>query len=82
LARLGGDFNWQLNIIYFMRNIRLKEAIIKEGRSEKWIAKNAGIADVTMYAYVTGARTPNVNIALKIAELLNTTVDKIFDIKK
>ncbi len=54
---------------------------MEQGRTERWVAKKACISSATIYAYISGVRTPNLDNALKIAKVLNLPVEQLFEIK-
>ena len=64
-----------------MKNAKLKEAIKEQGRSMKWVAMKSGIAEASLYGYISGKRNPSINNALKIAQILDLPVEQLFEIK-
>jgi DNA-binding XRE family transcriptional regulator len=56
----------------------LKSRITELGLKSKYIAEQAGIHPTVMSMYVTGRRIPPLIDALKIARLLNTTVESLW----
>ena len=47
------------------------------GISQSEISKAVGVAQATFAQYETGAKAPNVYVAVKIARLLGTTVEQL-----
>lgn len=48
------------------------------GFTQQELAEKVGLSQETISQYEIGTRTPNVNIAKKIAEALNVSLDNIF----
>lgn len=48
------------------------------GKTQVEVAKAAGITLMSYYRYESGERLPRVDVAIKIAETLNSTVDELF----
>jgi DNA-binding XRE family transcriptional regulator len=56
----------------------LKQRITQLGLKNKYIAEQVGIHPAVMSMYVTGRRIPPLEDALKIAHILQTTVEDIW----
>ena len=61
-----------------MRNIKLIEARKKTGLTQVEVAKIAGITVVCYQRYEAGERIPRADIAILIAEALNSRVEELF----
>lgn len=59
-------------------NTKLKEAREKTGLTQVEAAKKAGISERTYQSYEAGKRQPNVQSAKLIAQILKSTVEKLF----
>lgn len=59
-------------------NERLKNARMKAEKTQAQMAKDAGISEVAYQLYEYGKREPGVKTALRIADVLGTTVEEIF----
>lgn len=59
-------------------NIVLKEVRKKVGLTQVQVAERAGIAERTYQEYEYGDRKPGVDIAIRIAKILNSTVEELF----
>ena len=59
----------------FGDNVRMARE--KQGISQKDISLAVGVAQATFAQYETGAKAPNVYVAVKIAKLLGTTVEAL-----
>ena len=49
----------------------------KQGITQSEISQAVGVAQATFAQYETGAKAPNVYVAVKIAKLLGTTVEQL-----
>ena len=56
---------------------RLEIALKARGMSQKELADRIGVTTATVSRYVTGSRSPQLSIAMKIAECLDTTLDSL-----
>lgn len=59
-------------------NSKLKTARINCGFTQLEMSVKSNITERTYQRYEAGKRTPKIKIALKIAEILKTDVNKIF----
>lgn len=48
------------------------------GLTQKQVADKVGIAESQYQGYENGRHMPTVQLAIKIAQILNTTVEKLF----
>ena len=55
----------------------IKEKREAAGMDQKTLAKAAGVSCVSICRYETGKRTPDVDVAQKIARALNCTLDDL-----
>ncbi|QGY44837.1 helix-turn-helix domain-containing protein [Maribellus comscasis] len=53
---------------------RIKEVLEKQGRTQKWLAKELGKSYNMVNAYVQNRQQPRLEILLKIAEILDVDV--------
>ena len=60
-----------------MRNI-IREKRKDKGISQEELAKKCGVSRQTVNAIENNKYEPTLSLAFKLAELLNTTVDKLF----
>lgn len=58
---------------------RIKIAREKQRLTQKAVAEKAGITERGYQNYELGLRTPKVDIALRIAKALNSTVEDLFE---
>lgn len=63
---------------WVMKNIELKKSRESFGISQIKIAKEVGISEVCYQRYESGERIPRVDVAIKIAEALHSTVEHLF----
>ena len=63
-------------------NRNLSEIRIQRGISQKDMANSIGVAQSTYSLYEKGAREPNIDKIVKIAEVLNVSADKLLGIEK
>jgi len=56
-------------------NVRLTEKMTERGMTQADLCRITGLASSMVSHYCTGQRIPSVPVALKIARVLNTTVD-------
>ena len=54
---------------------RLKESRTKQALTQKDLATKAGIAPGTLSAYEAGNKSPNIDIAMKLADILGVSLD-------
>lgn len=54
---------------------RLNEALALSGKMQKELAREIGVPDNTISYFVSGKRTPNPELLIKISQYLNVTVD-------
>ena len=50
----------------------------QSGKTQAQVAKEVGISEVAFQMYEYGKRLPRVDIAIRIAEALGTTVEALF----
>ena len=58
---------------------RLRERLTCLGLSQKDFAGQLGVTEATVSRYLKGERRPSLNVINKIAKILNTTPDYLFD---
>lgn len=61
-----------------MKNLRLKATREISGKTQKQIADDVNIPLRMYQRYESGHTSPNVRVAIKIAGVLNSTVEKIW----
>lgn len=61
-----------------MKNTQLKNAREKSGLTQVQVAEKAGITVVGYQRYEAGERIPRADVAILIAEAVNSTVEKLF----
>ena len=54
---------------------RIKQAIDKSGKSQRQIARDAGITAATISRYISGERMPNAAIILKLAKACGASIE-------
>ena len=59
----------------------LKMYLAREGMSQKKLAEEFGVSVQQVSKWVNGHHAPGLETALKIAKLLNTTVDEIWSLE-
>ena len=59
-------------------NTKLKAARTASGKTQAQVARESGIAEVAYQRYEYGKREPRVRTAIRIARVLDTTVEEIF----
>lgn len=57
---------------------KLEVRIAEKGLKKGWIAKEVGIANSTFSKIVKGESVPTLPVALRIAEVLETTVERLW----
>lgn len=57
---------------------KLEVRIAERGLKKGWIAKQVGIANSTLSKIVSGESVPTLPVALKMAEVLETTVEALW----
>lgn len=57
---------------------KLAIKIVEKGIKKGWLAKQVGIAPGTLTKIVSGESLPTLPVALKIAEVLDTTVEDLW----
>lgn len=62
-----------------MRNIKLKNARLRLHYTQSQVAKQANVTIVAYQNYEANRKTPNVRIAIRIAKILDTTVEELFE---
>jgi len=60
----------------------LKEILEKRGLKQKWLAEQVGIDKRTMSNIISNRYNTSLEVALKIAEILEIKVDDIFKLDK
>ncbi len=58
---------------------KLKEAILKEGLTQKELAKRANLSEAYISQILSGKKTPTITVAKRIAEVLNLPVSYFLD---
>lgn len=61
---------------------RLKEIIDERGIKQVWLAEQVGISYKTLSNIIGGRYNTSLDVALKIADILNVKVDDIFYLEK
>lgn len=61
-----------------MKNLNLIAARKQSGKTQKQAAKELGIFEQAYQKYEYGAGTTTIQTAIKIAQMYNTTVEKIW----
>ena len=59
-------------------NTALRKARERAGKTQAEMAREAGISTVAYQLYEYGERSPSVDVALKLARALNSTVEELF----
>jgi len=60
----------------------LKEILEKRGLKQKWLAEQVGIDKRTMSNIISNRYNTSLEVALKIAEILEIKIDDIFKLDK
>lgn len=60
----------------------LKRVLDERGKSQKWLADQTRIAEVSISRYVSGKRVPDAYAVLKICNALNCSVDELLEIEQ
>ena len=60
-------------------NENLSEKRMQRGLSQKAMAEAIGVAQSTYSLYEKGAREPNISKIVKISEVLNISIDDLFE---
>ena len=68
------DIDWSRKFGY-----RLKRLIHIKGMTQGQVARELGVTEATLSGYITGTHLPNVQIAAKLAYVLDVNIDKLFD---
>lgn len=58
----------------------LKKIIDEKGCSKEKVATSIGIAESTIYNYISRERTPYLNTLISLAEFFNTSLDYLVDL--
>ena len=58
--------------------MKLEDLIQERGLKKSWIAKNVNIAPGTLSKIISGESIPTLPVALRIAELLEETVEELW----
>ena len=58
----------------------LKKIIDEKGYSKEKVATSIGIAESTIYNYISRERTPYLNTLISLAEFFNTSLDYLVDL--
>lgn len=61
---------------------KLKEIIDERGIKQVWLAEQVGISYKTLSNIIGGRYNTSLEVALKIADILNVKVDDIFYLEK
>lgn len=61
-----------------MKNEKLIQSRRKSGLTQVEVAKRAEITEVCYQRYEAGTRIPRADIAIKIARIVKSTVEKLF----
>lgn len=56
----------------------IAKAIEAKGYKKQWVAEKANIARGTLSAIVNGKTEPSIRVAIKLARILNTTVEDLW----
>ena len=56
---------------------RILPLMKKNGMTQRELANQIGVTEVSISRYITGARMPKANIVVYMADALNTTTDYI-----
>lgn len=57
---------------------KIGKAIENSGFRKGWIAKQVGIAPGTLSLIIKGDSIPSLKVAIKLAKILNTTVEELW----
>lgn len=57
----------------------LKEKRIEKGFTLLSLARNVGVSLKTIYNYESGAREPSIAMLIRLAEVLDCTIDDLID---
>ncbi len=57
---------------------RIKELLARKGLTVKWIAKQIGCHATEVSQWIAGRRNPNLIRAIKLADLLDCSVEDLF----
>lgn len=57
---------------------KISQAIEEQGYKKGWVAKQAGIAPGTLSRIISGETEPTLKVALKLAKVLNKTVEELW----
>ena len=58
-------------------NERLQQAILRSGMTQKELAEKVGITEAAVSHYLKGDRMPRSAVAVKLADVLNMSVDEL-----
>ena len=61
--------------------LKINEEIIKSGLMKKHVAKELGINPVTLSNYINGKRKISLELAVKLAAILDCEVTDLYEIK-
>ena len=56
----------------------LKRIIDEKGVSQKWLAEQIGVTEVSMSRYISGERIPKAPIAIRMADILGVEVKELY----
>lgn len=59
--------------------LKINEMILKSGLKKTYIAKELGINPVTLSNYISGKRKISLELAVKLADILNCKVEDLYD---
>lgn len=65
-----------------MKNIILKETREKKKLTQKTMAAAVGLSEISYQRIEYGTQTPSLQTALRIAKILNSTVEELFGSNK
>lgn len=55
----------------------LSKLLKEKGKTQRWLAEQTGTTETTISRYVSGNRKPKIDIAFKIAKILNIGIDEL-----
>ncbi len=61
---------------------KLKYILKKQGRSQTWLTEKVGVNKSTINDIVNDKRIPTLPVALKIAKVLELTIEEIWSLKE
>lgn len=61
---------------------RIKVVLVDQGKTNRWLAEQLGVAQTTVSKWCTNASQPPMGTFLKIAELLDVEITDLLRIEK